>query len=112
MIDINVLEGRIESLKLEEDWEHCEVPNVCCLYSIFKGGLRFVVYKGSYDNNSRLNVIGSKGKTQSFEGTPINQLYRALAERLGCDESGESLKKQRDEMYLRALERLAKKEFF
>lgn len=109
MIDINILEDLIESLKLEEDWERCEVPRICCLYSRFKDGLRFVVYKGSYDNNSRLNVIGAKGKTQSFEGAPINQLYETLVKRLGCDESEEVLKKQRDEMYERAVERLTKK---
>ena len=110
MVDIKMLEDMIESLKLEEDWERGRIPPVvCCLYTLRKDGLRFVVYKESYDNNSRLNIIGAKGKTQRFEGLPINQLYDTLAERFGCYESEDALQKQRDEMYERALERLTKK---
>lgn len=103
------IEELIESLKLESDWESGSVPKkVDNLYTIRKDELRYIVYKISYDNDCRLRIIGRKGKTQTFIGEPINQLYKFLAREFGCNEPEDALKKHIDEMYKRALDRLTK----
>ncbi len=106
MLDMNMLEDLIESLKLEDDWECANVSKVGNFYTMRKNGLRIVVYINAHQNRYRMNIIGPNGRTLIYESDSAKNLYERLSGRLGTNEPEEDLQKHRDEMYQRALERL------